>query len=271
MNIIRLSALGWLAALFIIPSLGLANQDNAEQERDSSIVVEETEYQYENLSLDEGPNKKEARKKAMLSNLEPGLGLGLSSWDGNFTMQINASLGYYVLNWLQPGLELSYITDFGTSGYPDSFRILPFLKFVFMRGKSFAPYVMAAGGREFQWAGDYPVNSWIVGPGVGAYIGAGKRIVINVEVLFLHYWYDDPRVVGYPDDSLYTDGNGDTYPCPDGHCDLDSWYPAEDQYGDSWLCESEDGDQCVPQVNDKKDRDRDWIFPIISLGVGFLF
>jgi hypothetical protein len=269
MKKIRPIAIGWLAALLIAPSLGLANQDDDAQDSETSVVIEETEYPYENLSLDEGPNEKEARKRKILSNLEPGFGLGISSWEGNFTMQLNASLGYYVLNWLQPGLELAYVTDFGSSNYPDSFRILPFLKFVFMRGKSFAPYVMAAGGREFQWAGAYPVHSWIVGPGVGAYIGAGKRIVINIEVLFLHYWYDNPRVVGYPDDSLYTHDNGNTYFCPDDQCNLDGWVvPPLD---DSLLCESLIGGTCVEQANDKKDRDREWIFPIISLGVGFLF
>ena len=107
---------------------------------------------------------------------------------------------------------------------------------------------MVAGGREFQWAGDYPVDSWIVGPGVGAYIGAGKRIVINIEVLFLHYWYDDPRVVGWPDDSIYEDEDGNTY-----------------------YCTGNQPETCTTEVDDKKDRDREWIFPIISLGVGFLF
>jgi hypothetical protein len=266
---IRPIAIGWLAALLLHPAIGLAKQ--ADPDSESSPLIEETEPRYEELSIDDKKDEKQARKMAALKNLEPGLGLGISSWGGDYTMQINASVGYYVLNWLQPGLELSYITDFGTSGIPDSFRILPFIRFVLFRGKAFAPYAMVAGGREFQWAGNYPVDAWIVGPGVGAYIAAGKHVVVNIQVLFLHYWYDDPRVVGYPDDSLYTDDNGGTYPCPDGHCDLDGWDPVVDQNGDAWLCEDLNTGDCVPEVNDKKDLDREWIYPIISLGVGFLF
>lgn len=265
---------GWLAALLICPSLVLAAAGNADttgsegRETGSDATVEISEYEYEELSSAGDKQDKQDKKRAALKNLEPSFGLGISSWDDTYTMLISASLGYYVLDWLQPGLELAYVTDFGSSNYPDSFRMLPFLKFVLMRGRSFAPYVMAAGGREWQWGGDYPVDSWIVGPGIGAYIGAGKKIIINIEVLFLHYWYDDPRVVGYPDDSLYQADNGNSYFCPDDQCDLDDWRsPAGD---DSQLCESPGG-PCVNQVNDSKDRDREWIFPIITLGVGILF
>ena len=266
---------GWLAALLICPSLALAARGNADatgpenRETESDTTLEVSEYEYEALPSNGDKKEKEEKKRAALKNLEPSFGLGISSWDDTYTMLISAAVGYYVLDWLQPGLELAYVTDFGSSNYPDSFRMLPFLKFVLMRGRSFAPYVMAAGGREWQWAGDYPVDAWIVGPGIGTYIGAGKKVVINIEVLFLHYWYDDPRVVGYPDDSLYQADNGNSYFCPDSECDLDDWVvPPSD---DSLLCDSLISGTCVEQADDKKDRDREWIFPIITLGVGILF
>ena len=179
-------------------------------------------------------------------DMEVGPVLGVAGFGGDYMMILGGMFAYYVVNHLAPGIEITYTTDFGSAGYADSVRMLPFLKFVILRSTSFAPYIFVAGGREFQWGSDFAVHSWILGPGFGAHVGVGKFAVLNLQVLFLHYWYDDPMVVRYRDSDIFTDETGKDFLCgSDGICDL--------------------------EVDDKKDLNREWIYPVLSIGVSFMF
>lgn len=142
------------------------------------------------------------------------LGFGLGGWGGNgyFSLAVGASFAYYVVPRLAPGLSIEYQTIFGDLEYPQSLTTLPFLKFVLIRSRAFAPYLVAAAGRDFQWAGtDNPENgyaavgSWIVGGGVGAHIGMGANFALNLEVLFLYYFFDETVIIA--GDSKPVDGH----------------------------------------------------------------
>ena len=50
----------------------------------------------------------------------------------------------------------------------------------------FAPYLIALGGREFQFNGYNAVHSWIVGAGAGIHIGLGAHFALKVQVTFQH-------------------------------------------------------------------------------------
>jgi len=127
------------------------------------------------------------------------LGLGLGGWGNGdqFTLTVGGTFAYYVVNRLAPGLQLNYQTSFGDLEYPQSITTLPFLKFVLIRSMKFAPYLIVAGGREFQWGGtDNPskgfkaVGSWIIGGGAGAHVGIGAHFALKLQVLALHYTFD---------------------------------------------------------------------------------
>jgi hypothetical protein len=128
------------------------------------------------------------------------LGFGLGGWGGSgyFSLSVGASFAYYVAPRLAPGISLEYQTIFGDLKYPQSFTTLPYLKFVIIRSRAFAPYLIGVGGREFQWAGTddaekgyAAVGSWIAGGGVGAHIGMGGNFALNLQVLFLYYFFDE--------------------------------------------------------------------------------
>jgi hypothetical protein len=205
-------------------------------------------------------------------DMEPGVGLGFMGYGDLFFMEIGGSFAYYVVNRFAPGLEVSYGTDFGSADIPDSVALLPFAKFVIIRSNRFAPYLIALGGREFEFNGYNAVHSWIVGGGVGMHIGIGAHVSIKVEVTFQHHWYDDPRIQGYEDARLYKDENGRKYPCfTDDACDMGEWYEATADNGDSCRCLDA---QCIVyscEVSDKKDLTHEWIIPIISFGMAFAF
>jgi hypothetical protein len=208
-------------------------------------------------------------------DMEPGVGLAFAGYDGDYYMIIGASFAYYVVNHFAPGLEVSYGTDFGSANIPDSVTLLPFAKFVILRSTKFAPYLIALGGREFQFNGYNSVHSWIVGGGAGMHIGLGEHIALKIQVTFQHHWYDDPRVRGYDDDRLYKDEAGNKYPCPSGtSCgDLADWAPAAATDGTPCLVQNE-ADPESPYTcaeKDKSDLTHEWIFPIISLGMTFSF
>lgn len=134
--------------------------------------------------------------------MEISASLGGAGWGGDFTLSIGASFAYYVINGLAPGLDVQYETTFSDLEYPQSFTLLPFIKYVFYRSIRFSPYVVVAGGREFQWAGtDNPakgysaIDSWIVGGGPGVNIGLNRRFGLSIEVLFLYYFFDESAYV----------------------------------------------------------------------------
>ncbi|MCK9462825.1 MAG: hypothetical protein M0R80_24650 [Proteobacteria bacterium] len=206
-------------------------------------------------------------------DMEPGFGLGFLGYGDLFYMSIGGSFAYYVVNRLAPGLEVSYGTDFGSADIPDSVTLLPFLKFVILRNPRFAPYLIAFGGREFQFNGYNAAHSWIVGGGAGVHIGIGEHVAIKIQLTFQHHWYDDAVISGYDDDALYKDGDGNKYPPPSGFDreDVGGWDPAVATDGTPCLVNPSDDTIYTCATKDKSDLTHDWIFPIISVGMTFSF
>jgi hypothetical protein len=207
-------------------------------------------------------------------DMEPSFGLGFAGYDTAYYMMIGGSFAYYVVNRFAPGLEVTYGTDFGSADIPDDVTLLPFAKFVILRSTKFAPYLIAQVGREFEFAGANAVHSWIAGAGVGANIGLGAHFVLKIEVTFQHHWYDDPRIRRYDDKDVARGADGTDYYCPTGDCPVDDWTEEYVQDGAVFQCLDADNpteDTCAQVIDDKKDIDREWIFPIVTLGAAFLF
>lgn len=132
------------------------------------------------------------------------LGVGIVAGGGGyfgsstFVLGAGGSFAYYVVNRLAPGIQLQYVHVFSDVKYPDDLRVLPFLKFVILRSFKFAPYLVVAGGRDFEWGGTedptkgFPaVSSWLLGGGAGAHIGLGERASMNIMLLALYHWFDE--------------------------------------------------------------------------------
>jgi hypothetical protein len=183
-------------------------------------------------------------------DMEAGAGLGGYGDGSYFALSVGGLFAYYVVARLAPGLDLQYTTVFSEDDnydYPDSLTLLPFLKFVIMRSTRFAPYVVATGGREFEWGGDFKTDAWIAGGGVGAHIGIAEHFAIKVQLLLLYYWYDDTKVYGYRDKDLGKDEMGKYI---EGTCD---------------------GQPCRIYVHDEKDLSAELVFPVITVGMAFTF
>lgn len=201
-------------------------------------------YEDEAQSGQEEPPDTEPYAKG---DMEAGVGLGAYGNGTDFYLSVGGLFAYYVVARLAPGLDLQYTTVFSDYDYPDSFTLLPFLKFVIMRSTRFAPYVVATGGREFQWGGDYKTDAWIAGGGVGAHIGIVEHFAIKVQLLLLYYWYDNTRVYGYKDSHVAEDETGQYI---EGTCD---------------------GQPCRIYVDDEKDLAAELVFPVITVGMAFTF
>jgi hypothetical protein len=203
--------------------------------------------EYDDAALEEALDEVPDGRPFAKGEMELGVGLGMAGYGDQYYMMLGAAFGYYVVNGLAPGLDVNYTTDFDSAGFADSVTLLPFLKWVFYRGKKFSPYVIGGAGREFQWAGDYPVHSWIAGLGFGAHIGIGSHVMIKIQIMFMHHWYDETAIHGQRDAILdcghYIDGNGDS---------LGILAP-----------------ETCTREND--DVGREWIYPIINLGASFMF
>jgi len=226
---------------------------------------------YDDAAKPASPEAYDDGKPFAKGDMEPGPVLGFVGYDRTYYMIVGGWFAYYVVNRLAPGLEVTYGTDFGSADIPDSVTLLPFLKFVILRSTKFAPYIIALGGREFQFNGYNAVHSWIVGGGIGMHIGLGSHVALRVEVTFQHHWYDDPRIRGVDDGRLYTDEYGNEFACPDSSCNWDDWEHPTDTEGnpvEDMMCL---GTTCVNSTNDKGDLTHEWVFPIISVGMSFSF
>ena len=183
-------------------------------------------------------------------DMEIGIGLGGYGDGEDFLLAVGGSFAYYVINRLAPGIDLQYVHIISDHDYPESMTVLPFAKFVLIRSKRFAPYLVAAGGREFEWGSDYAVHAWIAGGGAGAHIGIGEHFAINLRLLALYYWYDDTKVLGYDDDI----------------------FDQEDSYGDKYAEVSCNGGTCYAYEKDDTDDIKGRLFfPLISIGMAFFF
>lgn len=158
------------------------------------------EEEYEESTYEELPvvdNRPYAK-----GDMELGFGLGGMGGSGFFSLSVGARFNYYVVPRLAPGISLNYQTIWGDLEYPQSLTTLPYLKFVLIRSRRFAPYLIAAGGREFQWSGTddatqgyAAIDSWIVGGGIGMHIGIGSNFALMIQVLFLYYFFDESVLI----------------------------------------------------------------------------
>lgn len=236
------------------------------------VEIEDDAYDdddYQDDALQEALDNLPDGKPFAKGDIELGLGLGAGGSGDYFQLSVGGAFAYYVVNRLAPGIDLHYTHIFSSDWeYPDSFTVLPFLKFVMLRSTKFAPYLILAGGRDFQWGGSddwgkgvQAMAAWILGGGAGAHIGLGRHVALKIQLLALYYWYDETKIVGV-DDSWYNDELPETgeqvalidendKPCDEG------------QEGcNSYLSKSNDAG---------KDRDGKLFFPVISIGIAFMF
>ncbi len=173
-------------------------------------LEDDDDYGYEDDALQDALDDLPDGKPFAKGDIELGLGLGGYGSGDYFQLTIGGAFAYYVVNRLAPGIDLSYTHIFSSElEYPDSFTVLPFLKFVIVRSTRFAPYLILTGGRNFQWGGtDDPdkgytaIGSWIFGGGAGAHIGLGQHVALKLQLLALYYWYDEKII----DDGKVKDG-----------------------------------------------------------------
>lgn len=229
-------------------------------------------------------------------DMEAGFGFALAGSGEEFWLGIGGSYAYYMANRFALGIDLSYTHVFsdkeytvGTETYsyeyPDSLRFLPLVKFVLMRSRSVAPFLFVTGGYEVTWGTEYATDSWILGGGGGVHIGVGERFSINVLIYALHHWYNDTKVNGFPDDEYYDGSDKERYFCPTCGTPANPSIPEppvdengqegfylEDSEGNKYACDRSalDPPQCS-SFKDDKDKDSEWFFPLITIGLGITF
>jgi hypothetical protein len=233
--------------------------------------VEAVEYEDETLP-DETPEPEEIDDGMPFAKGDIELGLGLGGYGAGdyFQLLVGGAFSYYVVNRLAPGIDIQYNMVFSDDyRYPDSFTLLPTLKFVILRNARFAPYIVAAGGYEFQWGGSKnpfegirEADAWIAGGGAGAHIGIGDHFALTVQILALYYWYVPTKIRGYDDDVFSSDR------------------AASDQYGKFVVIDDEGHLGCDASTadcyafyedEDLKDRDGELFFPLIRIGFNVYF
>jgi len=215
-------------------------------------VPEEDTVPYDDQLEEEDPHVDDGKPFAK-GDIELGLGLGGFGSSEYFVLSVGGSFAYYVVNRLAPGIDINYMHVFSDDyEYPDSFTLLPFLKFVIIRSAKFAPYLIAAGGREFQWGGSTnPIkgireaDAWILGGGAGAHIGLGEHFALKLQLLALYYWYDDQKVIGVKDSEFGEDGTATI-----------------ESGGKTYL---------VDESDDGNDLDGELFFPLITIGFAVFF
>ena len=116
-----------------------------------------------------------------------GLGVGQGTAFG-----LGGSFGYFVLDGLEPGLDLE--ASFG-SDQATVISVLPYLRWVPWRSYSFSPYLKVQGGRWFVI--DYPDLSVVAGGG-GVVLFLSRNAGVQLEVMAVHLVPDEG---GCPNDT----------------------------------------------------------------------
>ncbi len=144
----------------------------------------------------------------------PTIGFGWGSYSTTLVLGVGA--GYYVLD----GLEVSlFVTDSITfwnsrleNEFPGSSKqlpsnevtILPSLRYVFYRSRSFSPYVMAGVGPSFL-NHDSPVLGYWQGA-FGAFVGAGKYVSLDLSLQLFGYFPQNLCQEAYTSDTVILEG-----------------------------------------------------------------
>jgi hypothetical protein len=230
------------------------------------VEIEDDAYDdddYQDDALQEALDNLPDGKPFAKGDIELGLGLGGGGGSGYFRFAVMGTFMYYVVNHFAPGIRLVYSKTFHDDyDYPHALLALPLAKVVLIRSRRFAPFLLAGAGREFQWGGAAnsekgveAVGAWLVAMGGGAHIGIGSRFFIKIQIEAHHYWWDDTRVYGFPDDMFTeTTENGEKYFQFDPACDPST---------QSCLAKFEE--------DDMDDKEREWFFPLITVGFSILF
>lgn len=124
--------------------------------------------------------------------MNAGFGLGLGRSDGGFSMGIGGTFGYFVIDGLEPGVDLS--VTFGEDD-PVVVSLMGYLRWVFWRAYPFSPFLKVQGGRWF--ITDWPDIS-VVGGGGGFVYFLSRWAGLQAEVLVLHLIPDEGAC---PDDT----------------------------------------------------------------------
>ena len=243
------------------------------------------------VAADSAPAPKEALPYAK-GDSEAALDIALAGSGEDFYFGVGPSYAYYVVNRLAVGAYLQYTHIFANTHYdyryPESMAVLPFLKFAILRSRAVSPYLLVIGGYEGEWGSRSATNGWALGLGGGVHVGLGKSFAINIQLIALHTWYDSKKIYRYADGDLVKDANGNRHKCEAPGCFEDPAITKEnvstaivpDTNGDGepdlGLYNSDSGYRCTdpescPFVNDQKDVRREWLFPLITIGVTYFF
>ena len=118
-------------------------------------------------------------------NINVGLGLGFSAGAGETAFSVGGAFGYFVLDGLEPGLQLD--VTFG-SNRPTVTALLPYLRWIFYRSYSVSPYLKAQGGRFFV-TGHADVTA--LGGGGGIVVFISRRVGLQLEGLVFRLFPKD--------------------------------------------------------------------------------
>ncbi len=134
-----------------------------------------------------GPPPRPFGRHTMNASLALGFGVG----DGA-AFALGASFGYFILDGLEPGLNLD--ATFGEDR-ATVVSLLPYLRWVPWRSYPFSPYLKVQGGRWF--ITDYP-DITVVGGGGGFVYFLNRWAGLQVEAMALHLIPDEGSC---PDDT----------------------------------------------------------------------
>ncbi len=97
----------------------------------------------------------------------------------------------------------------------------------------------------------------IFGGGAGAFICLGEHLLIKFELSALNYWYDETKIYSL-DDGIFdqTDDDGNKFAL------LDRDYKP---------CTGDQGCYEYRESDDTDDKDSEFLFPLITVGMVFLF
>jgi hypothetical protein len=239
---------------------------------------------------------------------EAALGLATAGSGDYFYFGASGLYAHYVIKGLAPGIEVQYAHVFSDYDYPDSLSLMPFLKYAFSISETVAPYLLLGGGRQFEWGvkeAFRAADSWFLGGGIGAHIGLGAQWAIKLQVLFLHHWYDGTKVYGSRDSEVFRDVYNNQYWCQSEDCPFAQSAqnpPADvtDPTRPHWVASAYDSNdvncttaytdeaerkacemaaykvcdssgKCYERTSDQSDAKREWIYPVITFGLSFVF
>lgn len=209
-------------------------------------------------------------------DMEMALNLAMAGGGNDFYFGVGGTYAYYVIKKLGLGIDVQYNHLFSDSdfGYtqPHALTFLPFLKYVVLQTKNASPYIFVTGGYRAEFGSDVSVNAWILGGGGGVHVGLTDRFAINIQLMALHYWYSGRKVYEFKDSKFVEDEMEEVPTDPDNPDSPTEMVPTGDRFfvgcGDP-----SDRETCRKFSNsdDKNDVEKEWFFPLITIGLTYYF